>query len=268
VSKEALGRARSLLLIQQAGAGTDLIDTATAAALGIPVANVPTWASGSADCVAEHALSLMLALTRDLRGTRPQAGDHAPASGLFSLRERTVGIIGLGAIGIRLARLLEPLGADVIATVASNIPTDVPPNVSWVGTASDNERVARAADVVVLTCPLTASTNRLIDETLLASCKAGAFLVNVARGGIVDSAALSAAVRAGHIAGAGLDILDPAIDHRTEHALRADPRVIITPHSAAVCRSVVNQTARIMSENMRRVRAGVPPAHLLGTQSN
>lgn len=201
------------------GAGYDNFDVPALTRRGIPLA---TTGDANADTVAEHAFYLMLALAK-----RGPALERAVKSGAWprgfgsvELRGRTCVIVGYGRIGRAVARRAAAFEMKIVA---------VDPNVP--GT----EKLADAlpqADFVVLACALTPETRGLIGAQALARIKPGAFLVNVARGPIVDEAALVAALEAGGLAGAGLDVLETE-PPRPGHPLLARDNVVLTPHVAA-----------------------------------
>lgn len=211
------------------GAGYDNFDVAALTRRGIPLA---TTGGANAGTVAEHALYLMLALAK-----RGPALDRAVKDGAWprsfgglELRERTCLVVGYGRIGREIARRAAAFDMKILA---------VDPHVPAEAIARDDHRpVAELADAlpeadfVVLACALTPRTVRLIDAAALARMKHSAFLVNVARGGVVDEAALAAALEARRIAGAGLDVLEIE-PPRPGNPLLARDDVVLTPHVAA-----------------------------------
>ena len=201
------------------GAGYDNFDVPALTRRGIPLA---TTGDANADTVAEHALYLMLALAK--RGPALEravrAGSWPRSFGSVELRGRTCVIVGYGHIGRAVARRAAAFEMKIVA---------VDPHVP--GT----EKLADAlpqADFVVLACALTPETRGLIGAQALARMKPGAFLVNVARGPIVDEAALVAALEAVRLAGAGLDVLETE-PPRPGHPLLARDDVVLTPHVGA-----------------------------------
>lgn len=201
------------------GAGIDNFDVGALTRRGIPLA---TTGAANAATVAEQALYLMLALAK--RGPALEravrAGGWPRGFGNVELRGRSCAVVGFGRIGQEVARRAAALEMRVIA---------VDPYVP--GTATLAEALPQA-DVVVLACALSAETRGLIDAAALARMKPGAFLVNVARGPIVDESALVAALDAGRLAGAGLDVLayEPP---QPGHPLLARDDVVLSPHVGA-----------------------------------
>jgi D-3-phosphoglycerate dehydrogenase len=231
VTRELLDRAPYLEVLFIAASGTDKIDLAAAAERGITVVSA---GGANAVGVAEHALGLMLALTRRIADSDRFAHRERRVSTtrlletmppLSLLSGRTIGIVGLGSIGRALAgRCRLGLGMDVLA-YDPHVST-ANPGVRLVDTL---EELLQRADHVSLHTPLTAATAGLIGARELALMKPTAYLINTARGGVVDTDALVAALRAGTIAGAGLDVTDPE-PLPDGHPLFDCENVVLTPH--------------------------------------
>jgi D-3-phosphoglycerate dehydrogenase / 2-oxoglutarate reductase len=214
-------------LVMRWGAGYDQIDVAAATDLGVAVANAPAYCTEN---VAEHTLALLLALARGV-----VADDRAMRAGLWReppiahqrLSGHTLGIIGLGRIGRRVAELGLAFGCRVIGYDVRADPA-VPPGVELAGLAE----VVAAADYLTVHTPLAAPTRHLVSADLLAGAKPGLLFVNTSRGPIVDTEALLAAVDAGVVAGAALDVFEteplPA-----DSPLRSRPEIVLTPHEAS-----------------------------------
>ena len=227
------------------GAGYDNFDVSALTRRGIPLA---TTGGANADTVAEHALYLMLALAK-----RGPAMDRAVKSGAWprgfggvELRDRTCLVIGYGRIGREIARRASAFAMRILI-VDPNVPADV--------VARDGHRHGGAlesalphADFIVLACALTPTTRRLINPTTLARAKPTAFLVNVARGAVVDEAALAAALRDGRLAGTGLDVLEIEPPMRDNPLLERDD-VVLTPHTGAYIRTAFDRMAVACAEN-------------------
>jgi phosphoglycerate dehydrogenase-like enzyme len=186
MTAQVLGQAPSLRAIVRTGVGFDSVDVAAAAALGISVSNLPGI---NANAVAEYTIALMLAQARDLvsMAAGVVAGEWPRRDG-FELRGRTLGIIGRGAVAQTVRPLAEAFGMSVLD--------------------GDLDKLLRESDFVSVHTALNEHTRHLIDAAALAKMKPTAHLINTARGPIVDSAALAAAVRSGQIAGAALDVVD------------------------------------------------------------
>lgn len=234
------------------GVGVDTIDLAAASERGIAVFNVPDYCVRE---VATHAAALTLA---SLRRIVP-ANDLVRAGGWTdwgSLRpvpdssELRLGLIGLGSIGRETARLLAPFFAEVIGYDPTQPST---PGVRL----TDLDTVIESSDVISLHCPLTAGTEHLIDEQRLHAMRPGVHLINVSRGGLVDSAALARALEDGHVGGAALDVLDaepPGPDHPLLHA----PRTTLTNHVAWLSESSEPRLRAMLSTRCASHLAGNP----------
>lgn len=229
---QTLEGADHLKLVCVAATGVNNVDTDAAARCGIPVANVTGYATPA---VSQHVLALMLAHATRWASydSAVKRGDWA-ASEFFCLLDypieelagQTLGLIGHGELGQAVGRLAEAFGMTVLVGER--------PGANHIrdGRVAVDELLERS-DMISLHCPLTDDTHQLIDADALARMKNTAFLVNTARGAIVDSAALIAALKAGDIGGAGLDVLDqepPPADHPLLDP--AIPNLIVTPHSA------------------------------------
>jgi len=246
VTEEQIARAAKLKLVQKIGSGVNTIAVDACRARGIAVCNLP---GSNSRAVAEMTLLLMLACLRRLRAldaaVRRVGGWTQAAAlqdGFGELAGRTVGLVGYGAVPRRLAPLLESLGARVLY---------------WSRSARNTELDAllAEADIVSLHVPLTPDTERLIDARRLARMKRGAILINTARGGLVDEAALVEALGAGRLAAAGLDVFaeEPA---PPDHPLLALPNVVVTPHLAWLTQETLERSLTAALDNVRRLRDG------------
>ena len=248
------------------GAGVDMIPLEAASAHGVLVANVPGVNAGT---VAEHVLGQMVRLARGAAAMAACVDDgsaagwaraRALADAGVDLGGRTLGVVGFGHVGQAIARIAAlGFGMQVLAH-------------SRGGASNAHARAAtlaellRRSDFVVLACPLTAETRGLVGGAQLALMRRGTFLVNVARGPVVDEAAMLDALRSGHLAGAALDVFDvqplPA-----GHPLRALRQVLITPHVAGI----TDDSMRRMGEGAARAVAcllrGELPPHCVNPQA-
>jgi len=239
------------------GAGVDNADVGAALRQGLAVVHVPDYGTEE---VADHALCLLLACARGLAplgaALRAGAWDYgAAARPLRRLRGRTLGVVGLGRIGRRLtakARALElrVLGTDPAVGAAEAAIA----GIEW----RPLPDLLAASDFVSLHAPLVPATERLIGRGQLALMRPDAYLINVARGGLVDEAALFEALDARRLAGAGLDVLavEPA---PADHPLIGHPRVVMTPHSAWYSEEAMHDLKRLLAEDILRVLRGEPP---------
>jgi phosphoglycerate dehydrogenase-like enzyme len=252
-------RAGTFGLVQQFGVGLDGVDLEAATAAGVWVARVPSAGTGNAESVAEHALLLMLALSRRLTQTRAElaAGKVGEPAGL-ALWGKTACIVGLGDTGSALAHRLHALGMRLVAVRRRPQPGGAPElGVERVFGPDELHAALAVADYVIVCVNFEAASRNLIDAAALRATKPGAFLINVARGGLVDPEALLSALRSGHLAGAGLDVFweEPPDPH---HPLFAE-NVIATPHIAGVTDASYIGIARAVAENVERYARGEAP---------
>lgn len=257
VDVRVLDAAPALRLIQKIGVGVNTIDLEAAEARGIAVCNLP---GSNAPAVAEHALALMLALLRRLRTfdalTRAGRGwtrDPALEDGLGELGGRVVGLVGHGSVPRHLAPVLTALGAEVRYTATA-------PKDDALGSFRSLDDLLAECDVVSLHLPLTDATRGMIDADALARMKPGALLVNTARGGLVDTSALIAALDARRLAGAGLDVFEDE-PLPPGHALLERDDVILAPHVAWLTQETLARSVATAAENCRRLRDGAPLLH-------
>ena len=210
--------------------------------------------------IAEHVFGMLLALTRDLpyytdpqqRGTWNRGGSGIPR---VSLQGRTLLVVGLGGIGREVAKRGKGFGMRVLATRRSAVTP--PPYVDRQGTPADLPELLAEADVVVLCVPLTDETRGMIGADELALIRSRGYLINIARGPVVDTDALLRSLESGHLAGAGLDVTDPE-PLPPDHALWRMRNVIITPHVAARSDLTGDRWRALYLENLRRFGAGEP----------
>ena len=262
VGAEVIAAAKRLRVIGRAGVGVDNIDVPAATARGIVVVNSPMAVNVAA---AEHALALMFALARNV----PQ-GDASLRDGRWErtkymgveLRGRTLGVIGLGNIGSEFARRgaaleMRVLGYDpyVSAEVASRLGVEL----------TDVDTILAESDFVSVHVPLTPATRGLIGERELAKAKPGVRLINCARGGIIDEAALLAALNDGRVAGAALDVFtqEPPIGN----PLVGHPKVIATPHLGASTEEAQVGAAIEVAQQVIAVLAGQPAKYAVNVPS-
>jgi phosphoglycerate dehydrogenase-like enzyme len=256
---ELAGGAKRLKFIQSISSGTDWYDKAVLQAHGIRLASA---AGVNAEAVAQHAMALMLALRRRL----PEARDNQrarywrPMISEIAAREdelsgKTLLVVGMGRIGSRLARLAKAFGMRVIATRRNPAA-----GAADADTIVGNERLhemLKQADAVAITCPLTPETESMIDAAALAVMRPTAHLINVARGRIVDEAALIRALKEKRIAAAGLDV---TVEEPLPAAspLWTMPNVLITPHVAGETQAYEDGVIDILLANLERLWRGEP----------
>lgn len=213
----------------------------------------------SGPAIADHAMAMLLSLTRNLgaaheakeagRWSRDDGADRVVLDG------RTMLVVGLGGIGTEIAQRAHGFGMRVIATRRSD--DAAPAFVQRVGKPSDLRSMLPEADVVAIAVPLTPETEGLFDAEAFAAMRKGSYLINIARGRVVDTDALLAALRDGRLAGAGLDVTEPE-PLPPEHPLWKEPKVIITPHISADGALTQERAWAVKRENMRRFDRGEP----------
>ncbi|MFL6252534.1 MAG: NAD(P)-dependent oxidoreductase [Actinomycetes bacterium] len=252
VDAELLDRAPRLRVVARTGVGVDLVDLEAAKARGITVVITP--GSGTR-AVAEGVLALALHLVKRLgpltdlvrdgrwaERSRVQVGD---------LDGATIGIVGYGRIGRRVGELGAAFGMRVLAHDPFSAP---PPGLD----CPDLGTLAAASDVLTLHAPLTDQTRHLVDEAFLAGVRPEAVLVNCGRGGLLDLDATLAALRAGRLAGVGLDVFDP--EPPPHHPLFDHPDVVLTPHLMGLTRRATAATFADAARGITDVLAGRRPA--------
>ncbi len=252
-----IAQAPHLRLIQKIGVGVNTIDLAAARTRGIAVANIP---GTNTPAVAETALLLMLAALRNLtsldRACRAGRGWEAgPAlqEQAGELRGRIVGLVGAGMVPRALVPMLHGFGAYPVYWSRAEHPELGIPRVAL-------EELLATADIVSLHLPLVPETELLIDGAALARMKPGAVLVNTARGGLVDEAALVAALTSGRLRAAGLDVF-AAEPVRPDNPLLRLGNVVLMPHVAWLTPETLDRSLDIALENMRRLRDGNEVLH-------
>ncbi len=223
----AFALAPAVRVISRVGVGFDNVVVTDAAAAGVTVCNTPSAPTVS---TAEHTMALLFAVTKHLphhlaRARQGLSGESVGRA--LELDRRILGLVGIGRIASRVAVAAQALGMRVIATDPGVATTPVP----GVDLFSFDELLA-AADVVSLHAPALASTTRMIDADALARMRSGTYLVNCARGTLVDHDALLDAIDRGHLAGAGLDVTDPE-PLPVGHPLLDRANVVVTPHIAS-----------------------------------
>lgn len=262
ITRAVIDAAPRLRLIQRPGVHIEHVDVGHAAAKGIAVCNVPASLTHGGEDVAEHAMFLMLAAAKRYR----EALTFLEARRIGSpsthvLRGKVLGLVGLGRTAKAVLPMARGFGMRVRAVkrvVESGMREAL--GLEWLATMDHLDELLSESDFISLHVPLNQETRGLLGARELARMKPSAFLINVARGGVVDQSALRAALSERRIAGAGLDVfwnepIDPA------DPLLALPNVIATPHVANMTQETIETIARESADNIRRVRAGLPPRH-------
>ena len=255
LSADVIRAAKKLKIIGKHGVGYDNIDIPAATAAGVLVTNTPLANSTS---VAEHALTLLLAVARRVGETeRDLARGTVRTQKVYQgveLSGKAMGVIGLGSAGLRLARMTgNGLGMRVLGFYPYKAPWP-----EGIERCTDLDPLLRQADFISIHVPLTRETTNLIGRDALSKLKPTAILVNTARGGIVDEAAVAEAVKAGRLAGAGLDVV---VDEplKPGHPLNGVANVILTPHMAGVTEEAMMRMAQDSAEDILRVLRGERP---------
>ncbi|HYA47519.1 MAG TPA: NAD(P)-dependent oxidoreductase [Burkholderiales bacterium] len=252
-----------LRLVQVTGAGVDRLDEEALKRLGIPVANVP---GGSNSAVAEYVLTAASMLLRRFAwsDTEVRSGRYREfraallSANLFGLHGLTVGIIGMGTIGLAVAQALRVHDCEIL--YADPSPRDAKAASKLDARPVSLDELLERSDVVTIHVPLLSATQGLIGEHQLARMKKDAILVNAARGGIVDETALAAALLAGRIGGAAVDVYSTEPPEASNPLLGIDGepgrRLLLTPHIAGVTRQAQANLFRSAWENVERVLSG------------
>lgn len=268
VTADAL-RSPRVKLVQQYGAGLDTVDIAAATRQGIPVANVPSAGTGNAESVAELAVFFMLALSRQYPRTQEAIQQQKLGSPMGrALKGRTAAIIGYGGIGREVARRIAGFEMKVFG-VSRRGPqgrdTDEEVHIDFHGAGDTLHEVLRQADYVIIAPPLNDETRSMIGAAEFACLKPEAFVINVARGPIIDYDALLTALKEGRIAGAGLDVFWHEPFDPTDPIFQYN--VIATPHVGGATDLSLRGIAKKVADNVNRVRRGEQPLNCVNIRT-
>ncbi|MBM3876613.1 MAG: C-terminal binding protein [Verrucomicrobia bacterium] len=272
LSQKTLSRLRRCKLIVRCGAGVDNVDHAFAATRGIAVANVPDYGTEE---VADSAIGLALALARGFHrlNSRLRAGrgewSYTQAAPAWRLRGRVFGIVGIGRIGTASALRAKALGMDV-AFYDPFAPEGRDKSLGVRRVESLDDLLAQA-HVLSFHCPLTPDTRHMLNRDNIGTMRKGAFVVNTARGAVVDGLAVLDALGNGHLGGAAIDVLesepppgdDPLVMAWRNPGHPAHDRLILNPHAAFYCEEGLLDMRLKGSENVRRVLLGQPPRNVV-----
>ena len=256
MTARVIGELKRCRVIARYGIGVDNVDLAAATRAGIVVTNVPDYC---VDEVSDHGLALFLALARRVvaadQAVKSGAWDVVAHKGIRRLRGQTFGLLGFGKIARALAVKAQAFGMQVLASdpfVAAETMARLRVR------ATDMDTLLAESDAVSVHVPLSPETRGIMGERALARMKPTAFLINTSRGGLVDESALAAALTAGRLAGAALDVMEKE-PPPPDHPLRKAPNVILTPHLAFYsCEAVVELQTKVAEEAARALR-GEPP---------
>lgn len=248
----ALAACTHLKFIDIAFTGVDHVDLAAAKAAGATVSNASGY---STQAVAELAIEMMLSLLRNVPQAEARCREGKDKTGLVGreLKGKTVGIVGLGKIGLNTARLCQAFGCRIIGTS----PSHQSGVFEGVVCMPLNELLPQA-DIIVLHCPLNASTRGLIGAQAIARMKDGALVLNLARGPVVDSQALADALHSGKLGGAGIDVFETEPPIPQDHPLLHTPNTLVTPHVAFASEESMALRAQIVFDNLNAFMKGQP----------
>lgn len=239
VSATVIGAMARARVIVRYGIGVDNVDLEAARARNIPVCNIPDYCINE---VADHTLAFILATTRQvlphtLHLRAGKWGLAVPLAGLNTLRDLTVGVVGFGRIGREVVKRLVAFNSSV------RVFDPVVPSaeIEKLGAqARPFDELLREADILTLHCPSTPQTRKLMNRDTFAKLKPGAILINIGRGDLVDTPALTAALESGHLGAAALDVFDPE-PIPADHPILKMPNVILAPHIASASPAAVKR---------------------------
>eukprot|EP00727_Mastigamoeba_balamuthi_P002195 m51a1_g11973 putative d-3-phosphoglycerate dehydrogenase (558) ;mRNA; r:835961-838022 len=258
VTKEVIDAARALRVIARAGVGVDNVDVEAATAKGIIVVNSP---GGNTVAAAEHTLSMMMSLARHIPVADKLMKDGKWDRKLIGVQlfKKTLGIIGLGRVGLHVATVARAAGMTLIGFDPYLTPERAK-MISGVQFVPLDELVAKA-DFITLHVPKTPQTENLINEAQLGRMKPTARIINCSRGGVINEAALAAALKAGRIAGAALDVFDeePLSDKSPLRTVTDGRRLVMTPHLGASTAEAQVNVAVDVAEQVVDILKGLPP---------
>lgn len=258
-----LARCPHLLCVSAGGAGYDTVDVAACTAAGVAVVN---QAGGNADSVAEHTLGLMLGVSRRMvegdRRLRREIGYAREDVMGHEIKGKTIGLVGMGHIGSRVAALANAFGMQVLATDPLLSDDEIARRGAQAVSFGD---LLERSDFVSLHCPRDATTVRMMDAAAFARMKKGAVFITTARGGIHDESALVQALQSGHLSGAGIDVWDQE-PPPLEHPLLALNQVFATFHVAGVTHEARRNMATISAAQIVGLLAGERPPRLINPE--
>jgi D-3-phosphoglycerate dehydrogenase len=261
VPRSVIEAAPQCRIVCRLGIGLDNIDVAAASERGMLVTNIPDYCLVE---VAEHALALLLAQARRVaffhQQTKGGKYDLKAGGMMRRIENQTLGIVGLGNIGRVLATKATALGLNVLAFNRTR--RDAPPGVAF----CDFDELLSRSDYVSLHVPLNEHTRGMIGAEQLARMKPTAYLINTARGGLIDNGALSAALSEGRLAGAALDVQEPEPPDLSQ-APWNDPRVIVTPHAAFVSQESLDDLRTRVSRQVVDCLTGSQPSHVVNRKA-
>lgn len=241
---EVIRACGNLKYIDVAFTGVDHVDLEAAKEMGVKVSNAAGY---STEAVAELSLCMMLSLLRNVPAVQERCRSGQSKDGLVGseLRGKTVGIVGAGAIGLRTAELCRAFGCKVLG-YKRHVHGTEPDFIQFVSL----DELLSLSDIVSLHCPLNDESRNLIDKETIAKMKKGAYLINAARGPVVNSADLAEALNEGYLAGAGIDVFETEPPLDTAHPLLHSKNTIVTPHVAFASEESMEARAKIVFQNI------------------
>lgn len=244
LSGEVIRACKNLKLIDVAFTGVDHVDLTAAKEMGVKVSNAAGY---STQAVAEIALCLMLNLLRNIPQVEQRCRQGQTKEGLLGceLRGKTVGIVGAGAIGCRTAELCRAFGCKILG-YKRHIKGNEPDFIEF----TSLDELLHRSDIVSLHCPINEDSKHLINKDSIAKMKKGAYLINTARGSVVDSQALADALNNGYLAGAGIDVFETEPPLYVAHPLLHSKNTIVTPHVAFASEESMAARAQIVFDNI------------------
>jgi len=251
VDRQVLEKGTKLKLVARPGTGLDNVDVEFAKSKGIAVVNSP---ESLVEAVAEHVVLLMLALSRKLPAADASMRAHRWEKGSFEGRElkgKVLGIVGLGRIGRRIAEIARAMQMSVLFYDVITIPPDVVASLQARVVSLDE--LFQTSDYVTLHVPMTPDTAHMVSQKRLSEMKARAYLINTSRGGVIDEAALTAALKEGKLAGAALDVFEteppsgPILDA---------PNTILTPHIGGQTEEAQSDAISVVGQKIRAFFSG------------
>ena len=258
ISDNVLSSLKNLKGVVRYGVGVNTIDIDSATKNNVAVCNVPDYGTNE---VADHALALIMALARKLplliKDTKSNIWAYEKAIPIYRLQEQTAGIIGLGRIGLSLAKKLHGIGLKVIGFDPLAKKEQLPDYINFVSL----DELLSHSDIISLNLPLTKSTDNLIDSKAFSKMKSNCYLVNTARGGIVNEEALYQALLNHTIAGAALDVFKQ--EPPTDRKLFSLDNFIATPHAAWYSEQSQQDLKRKAAEEAIRLAKGEKPLYCL-----
>lgn len=244
LSGEVIRACKNLKLIDVAFTGVDHVDLTAAKEMGVKVSNAAGY---STQAVAEIALCMMLNLLRNIPQVEQRCRQGQTKDGLVGceLRGKTVGIVGAGAIGCRTAELCRAFGCKILG-YKRHIKGNEPDFIEF----TSLDELLHRSDIVSLHCPINEDSKHLINKDSIAKMKKGAYLINTARGPVVDSQALADALNNGYLAGAGIDVFESEPPLDVAHPLLHSKNTIVTPHVAFASEESMAARAQIVFDNI------------------